>query len=147
MKYFIRLLRQRRRQDGAELKYAYNTEGYHSGGRLHHHLIVNATGDDYEQLRQLWNRWGDNVEIDWFGWDGPERWGKYFTKEPRIQGRRHVGDRSWCASRGMVKPHAKTEFVPAGEPLVPPEGAKIVDRAQCDNCYGRFCYMMAYLPE
>ena len=147
MKYFIRLLRKHRRQNGEELKYVYTTEGYHSGGRLHHHLIIDATGEDYDIIRQLWNRWGDNIEFERFGWDGPERWGKYLTKEPRVQGRRHVGDRTWCASRNLVRAKPRTEFVPAGEPLVPPVGARVVDRTQCDNCYGRFCYVMAYLPE
>lgn len=147
IKYFIRLLRKRRKLDGEALKYAYTTEGYHSNGRLHHHLIINATGEDFDIIRTLWKRWGDNVEFERFGWDGGERWGKYLTKEPREQGRRHIGDRSWCVSRNMLRTKPRTEFVPAGEPLVPPAGAVIVDRTQCDNCYGRFCYMMAYLPD
>lgn len=147
IKAFIRVLRQSRREDGRELKYVYTTEGYHSGGRLHHHLIVNATGRDFEEIRRLWKVNGDDVDFEPFGWDGPERWGKYLTKEPRVQGRRHVGDRSWSASRNLQRWKPRTEFVPAGEPLVPPPGATVVDMAQCDNCYGRFCYMMAYLPE
>lgn len=147
IKAFIRLLRQHRRKDGQELLYVYTTEGYHSGGRLHHHLIINTTGQDFELIRSLWKCNGDDIDFEAFGWDGPERWGKYLTKEPRVQGRRHVGDRSWSASRNLKRWKPRTEFVPAGQPLVPPAGATIVDRAQCDNCYGRFCYMMAYLPE
>ena len=147
IRYFIRLLRSRRQLDGVGLKYAYTTEGYHTHGRLHHHLIINSTGQDFDVIRDLWRRWGDNVDFERFGWDGPERWGKYLTKEPREQGRRRIGERSWCVSRNMVRVKPHVEFVPAGEPLLPPAGAKIVDRAQCDNCYGRFCYMMAYLPE
>ena len=147
IKYFIRLLRAKRKARGQPLKYVYTTEGYHSGGRLHHHMILNMVGGDYKEIRELWKRYGDNVDFQPFGWDGAERWGKYLTKEPREQGRRHVGDRTWSVSRNFVRPKSHTEFVPAGEALMPPVGAKVVDRAQCDNCYGRFCYIMAYLPE
>lgn len=147
IKYFIRLLRKARRARRQPLKYVHVTEGYHSGGRLHHHLIVNATGEDYEVIREIWRRNGDNVEFEPFGIDGPERWGKYLTKEPRIQGRRHVGDRSWCASRNLSKPVSDSDFVTAGTALSPPAGAFVLDRAECANCYGHFSYVMARLPE
>ena len=147
MKYFIRLLRMARKARGDPLKYVYTTEGYHSAGRLHHHLIVNATGDDYEMIRDLWHRNGDNVDFEPFGRDGPERWGKYLTKEPREQGRRHVGDRTWSASRNMLKPEIDSRFVAQGTALTPPPGAFVLDKTECENCYGRFCHIMARLPE
>lgn len=144
---FIRKLREKRRSAGKELKYIRATEGYHSGGRLHHHLIINATGEDYELIRSLWQRWGDNVEIDLFGSDGFERWAKYLTKEPREKGRRYVGDRSWRASLHMKKPLTYCEFVPASQSLAPPPGAMILDRAECQNSYGRFVTITAQLPK
>lgn len=147
VKYFIRLLRKSRMARGKSLKYVYTTEGYHSAGRLHHHLIVNAVGGDFKEIRELWQRNGDNIDFEAFGRDGPERWGKYLTKEPREQGRRHVGDRTWSASRNMIKPVAASEFVTAGTALSPPPGAFILDRTECENCYGRFSYIMARLPE
>jgi hypothetical protein len=143
----IRALRLHRRQLGQELIYVRVTEGYHSGGRLHHHLIVNATGDDYALIRSLWQKNGDNVDFESFGRDGAERWGKYLTKEPREKGRRYVGDRTWRASIHMKKPVVTIELVRSGEPLQPPAGAFVTDSTQCDNCYGRFCHMMAILPE
>ena len=147
IKYFIRLLRKSRAQRGKPFQYVYTTEGYHAGGRLHHHLIVNAVGGDYDEIRQLWNRNGDNVDYEPFGQDGPERWGKYLTKEPRVQGRRHVGDRTWSASRNMIKPLRTSKLVTSGTLLSAPPGAFILDRAECENCYGRFSYIMARLPE
>ena len=147
MKYFIRLLRKARKARGDPLKYVYTTEGYHSAGRLHHHLIINATGDDYEMIRELWHRNGDNVDFEPFGRDGPERWGKYLTKEPREKGRRHVGDRTWSASRNMLKPEIDSRFVTQGTALTPPPGAFVLDKTECENCYGRFCHIMARLPE
>lgn len=144
---FIRALRQHRTAAGKTLVYVRVTEGYHSGGRLHHHLIVNATGDDYATIRQLWKKNGDNVDFECFGPDGAERWGKYLTKEPREKGRRYVGDRTWRASIHMKKPIETSELVSQDEPLQAPAGAYVLDSTQCENCYGRFVHMMAMLPE
>ena len=144
---FIRALRKTRTASGQPLVYVRVTEGYHSGGRLHHHLIVDATGDDYATIRRLWQKNGDNVDFEPFGTDGAERWGKYLTKEPREKGRRYVGDRTWRASIHMKKPEVTTEFVDADDALQPPNGAFVVDKTQCENCYGRFCHVMAMLPE
>lgn len=143
---FINALRKHRRETGQELIYVRVTEGYHSGGRLHHHLIINATGNDYDVIRQLW-KYADTVDFEPFGEDGPERWGKYLTKEPREKGRRYVGDRTWRCSIHMKKPVVTTEYVDSRDNLEPPLGAFVVDRSSCENCYGRFCHIMAVLPE
>ena len=144
---FIRALRAHRRAQGQTLIYVRVTEGYHSGGRLHHHLIINATGQDYDIIRQLWSKNADTVDFEPFGSDGAERWGKYLTKEPREKGRRYVGDRTWRASIHMKKPEITSEFVDRDDELQPPAGAFVIDKTQCENCYGRFCQMMAMLPE
>lgn len=144
---FIRALRAHRKELGQELVYVRVTEGYHSGGRLHHHLIVNATGDDYEIIRKLWEKNADTVDFEFFGADGAERWGKYLTKEPREKGRRYVGDRTWRCSIHMKKPDITWEYVDSRDTLEPPAGAFVVDRAICENCYGRFAHIMAMLPE
>lgn len=144
---FIRALRQQRAAEGKPLVYVRVTEGYHTGGRLHHHLIINSTGDDYNTIRKLWSKNGDNVDFEPFGADGAERWGKYLTKEPREKGRRYVGDRTWRASIHMKKPDITTEFVDREDKLQPPAGAFVVDKTECENCYGRFSHVMAMLPD
>ena len=144
---FIRALRNHRRQLGQDLIYVRVTEGYHSGGRLHHHLIINATGEDYPIIRKLWSKYADTVDFEPFGVDGAERWGKYLTKEPREKGRRYVGSRTWRSSIGMKKPEVTTEFVDSRDTLQPPAGAFVLDRTSCENCYGRFAHIMAMLPE
>lgn len=143
---FIRALRAHRRETGKDLVYVRTTEGYHTGGRFHHHLIINSSGNDYDIIRKLW-RYGDNVDFEAFGGDGAERWAKYLTKEPRIQGRKYVGDRTWRTSVHMKKPSYSYCYVDVDDDLSPPAGAWITDKTQCDNCYGRFCHMMAILPE
>lgn len=147
---FIRYLRQQRRLRDPDpgTVYVRVTEGYHTGGRLHHHLILNSTGEDFAMIRKIWKKYGgDDVDFEQFGWDGAERWAKYLTKEPREKGRRHVGDRSWRASRGMKKPVSSFEFVSENDDLTPPKGAFILDRTECQNCFGRFCHVMAQIPE
>ena len=144
---FLRAFRGERGRAGYPLKRVRVTEGYHSGGRLHHHLIINATEQDYELIRRLWRKNGDNVDFEPFGIDGPERWAKYLTKEPREKGRRHIGDRTWTTSRNMQKPVVTSRFVPAETALSPPAGSFILDKAQAENCYGRFQYLMVRLPE
>ena len=146
--YLIRNLREYRKARGQPLVYVRITEGYHSDGRLHHHLIINATGQDYKVLAELWARDGDNVDFEPFGIDGAERWAKYLTKEPREKGRRYVGDRTWRTSRNVKKPTVyPTEFVDNDSDLTPPPGAFVLEKELKENSFGRFCHMMARLPE
>ena len=144
---FIRAFRAFRSSKGLSFIYIRVTEGYHSGGRLHHHLIFNGTGEYFDIIRSLWIKNGDNVEFEKFGVDGAERWAKYLTKEPREKGRRHVGDRSWRASIHMKKPVVSYEFVPSETDLSPPAGASVIEKTECQNSFGRFCHVVARLPE
>lgn len=143
----IRDLRAYRKEMNVPLIYVRVTEGYHSGGRLHHHLIINATGQDIDIIRKLWEKNGDNIDAEDFGSDGAERWAKYLTKEPREKGRRYVGDRTWRSSQHMKKPVITSMLVEEGDDLQPPAGAFVTDKAEVQNCYGRFCHIMAMLPE
>ena len=62
--FFDRMRRQYRRA-GRELRYVYVTQELQRDGsrRLHHHLIISATGSgDYDTIRALWPN-GSNVEI------------------------------------------------------------------------------------
>lgn len=146
---FIRAYRSVRRSHDPpqELPYVRVTEGYHSDGRLHHHLIINSTGADFDEIRRLWAKNGDDVDFEEFGADGAERWAKYLTKEPREKGRRHVGDRTFRCSRGLKRPYTYYEYVNENDTLMPPPGAYITDKTECVNSYGRFCHMIALLPE
>mgnify|MGYP001061852876 CR=1 FL=1 len=54
LRRFIPSLRAARRKRGQTLKYVYVTENKHGEGRLHHHMVVNGTGCDLDELRSLW---------------------------------------------------------------------------------------------
>ena len=63
---FLRELRKARARRGQKLLYIKNAEHLRDDGtegRWHHHLVVNATGRDYEEIRELWSAWGDNVDF------------------------------------------------------------------------------------
>ena len=58
LRAFLSKLRRARKARGQPLRYIYVTEGCCPGGRIHHHLVLNSTGDDLEELRRRWG-WGD----------------------------------------------------------------------------------------
>ena len=145
LNYFIRLLREHRKQKGQELVYVRVTEGFHSDGRLHHHLILNATGDDFETIRSLWAKNGSDVDFELYCRKEPIAHAKYITKEPREKGRRHVGDRIWRVSRNCRRPIITKEDVDAGSVLEAPAGAHTKVEDSSINSFGRFQYVYAII--
>ena len=144
---FIRSLRAHRAATGDKLAYIRITEHWHGDGRIHHHMVLNATGDDYAIIRKLWQRNGDQVDFELVRGKGLDYWAHYLTKEPREKGRPRVGERTWRASLHMIKPTIQYDFVPEGAPLFPPPRAMIVDNETIDNTYGSYHYVTAWLPE
>ena len=47
----------------------------------------------------------------------------------------------------LKKPETHYQYVSEGDRLLPPNGAFITDKTECENAYGRFCHIMAMLPE
>lgn len=143
---FLRLLRGARRERGERLLYIKNAEHLtddDSEGRWHHHVAINATGADYEEIRGLWSRWGDDVDIQPL-LDGDhdfEARARYMCKE-----RPPLGKQAWTPSRGLRKPERTTELVDDSLTLSPPPGAVILDRDQKDNAWGSFVYIKYLLP-
>ena len=60
MQAFWKRLRAARKAQGQELRYIYVTEHKHGDGRWHHHVLLNATGDDYDLIRKLWGQGGSS---------------------------------------------------------------------------------------
>lgn len=145
IKAFLTLLRGQRKSKGEEMRYLYNIESLHSNGRWHHHMVINGTGADYEEIRSLW-RYGEDVEIERLDVYGYEGLAKYLTKEA-TSGQRSVGARSWTASVNLKKPTIyPTQWVPGSMRLEPPANAHILHREGFENEWGRFCYVEYLLP-
>ena len=146
MKKFLTALRKSRKSKGEELLYIYNMENRHGNKRIHHHLVINGTGEDYELIRALWP-YGTDLSferIDAYGYTGLAQ---YLTKEAREDGL-PVGARSWVPSLNLKKPEiAPTEWVPDSMRLDPPPNAYILERESQTNEFGRFEYIEYLLPE
>ena len=146
LKLFIRRLRAERRAGGKELRYCYVTELGHSSGRLHHHMILNSTGDDFDTIRRLWAKDGDNIDFAPIWVKGYDGWARYLSKEPREIGRHYVGERMWRSSIGLIKPQVYCGWVDASDRLTAPPGASEVDCQSRTNGYGEFTFIECMLP-
>lgn len=144
-RFFGKLSRAR----GQPLRYIYVTEGCFPGGRLHHHIVINSTGDDLELIRKLW-LYGDNVEVQRLTFDQDytyEDLASYLTKEPREWGHPKIGEHTWTPSRGLVSPEPETERVADDLMLGVPPGALVLDREGPRlNGWGEFSWVKCLLP-
>lgn len=133
-------LRAVRKAQGQELRYIYVTEHKHGDGRWHHHVLINATGDDYELIRKLWGR--GNVEFRPIRIDRDKNYetlARYMCKEQRDK----VGQRLWSGSRNLRKPERECFRVPNDTPLSVPKDAPITfaDTGDVTTAYGHYRYI------
>ena len=136
---FMRRLRTARKAAGQELRYVYVTEHKHGDGRWHHHILINATGDDYAQIRKLWGQGGiEFVKIRIDRDKNYETLARYLCKEQRDK----VGLRLWSGSRNLRKPERECFRVPNDTPLTPPHNAMVLtDTGDVTTAYGHFRYI------
>ena len=146
---FLRTLRHARAARGERLIYVKCTEHIRSDGsegRWHHHVVVNGTGNDYEEIRSLWAPWGDNVDFEGLLSDG-EDYGtraRYMCKE-----RPPLGKQTWTPSRGLRRPIRSSEMVDEALTITPdslPRGAVILEHSEDHNEWGSFVYYKYLLP-
>lgn len=148
---FIRRWRTARRRRGDDLQYIYMTEGFHErrgydwiegdgaleDRRLHHHMVVNATGvNDLEEIRSLWTGGGyvraEPLDVHYY-----RELAKYLTKEAREFGRPKPGARTWRASRNLRRPEVEYIEIPSDSvTLSPPHGAVDYETFCERNPYG-----------
>jgi hypothetical protein len=146
LKKFVAQLRAYRRPRGEPLKYVYATEGQHGEARLHHHIVINGTGADFDVIRSLWI-YGDDIDFELVGVPGYTVLAQYLTKEPREYGKPETGERTWTPSLGLKKPKTDTDYVKDNITLTAPPGAIILDRAEKQNGFGEYLYIKYLLPE
>lgn len=145
---FLRELRAVRAIRGHELLYIKNAEHMldtGEEGRWHHHLMINATGADYEEIRSLWAKYGDNVDFQPLlgeGWDYEAR-ARYMCKE-----RPPAGKQTWTPSRNLKRPERTSELVDDALTLTPPPGAVVIDcPPPVQNGWGSYVYLKYLLPR
>lgn len=126
------------RRRGQDLKYIYNIEGHHSKGvdevwggdgsledrRIHHHVIINGDEPGFlDEIRSLWHGGGyiraEPLDVHYYA-----ALAQYMTKEAREFGRPKPGERTWRASRNLVKYEVEYIEIPSSSvTLAPPPGA------------------------
>lgn len=139
IKAFIRKLRAYRKSLAEELRYIYNIEGAHGEGRLHHHVILNSTGEDYKAILALWDQGEPEFEKIVIDRDHTyEMLARYMVKEARIK----VGHRLWTSSRNLRKPETDCFRVPNDTPLEPPKNVTVLeDSGNVTTAYGHYRYL------
>lgn len=147
LRKFFTQLRAYRKPREIPVKYIYVTEQLSAeGGRLHHHVILNGTGQDIEIIRSLWPCGLVDLErLD--VWEGYEALAKYLTKEPQTVGRPELGVRAWTPSVGLAKPTVQSEAVPDNVTVSAPPGSIILDRREEHNEFGEYLYIKYILPD
>lgn len=146
LKKFIRQLRtERKEKTGEALLYVYVTEGNHGSKRYHHHMVLNATGKDFQQIADLW-QYG-HVDYEKIGDVGYTKLAHYLTKEPRDGIWAEVGERTWTPSLGLLHPIPDTGWVPDNYTLAAPPGAIILLSESKQNEFGEYTYIKYLLPE
>ena len=146
LKKFLTHLREHRRKRGQALRYIYVTEGLHTDGRLHHHLVLNGTGQDLELIRSLWV-YGEDVHLETLDtYGGDEALARYLAKEPRQYGRAALGHRMWSSSRGLQKPAVEAGWVEENTTLEAPPDAQILEQRSERNEFGEFVYIKYLMP-
>lgn len=149
MRAFVPKLRAARAVRGEELAYVYVTEGTYPGGRLHHHMVLNSTGKDIVELRQLWP-YGNNVEVRRLKFDEEYTYGDlagYLTKEPKEWGSPKLGERTWNPSVGLKRPDPERFEVPDNLTLTAPPEAVAVEVCRSEsNGFGSYSWIKYLLP-
>lgn len=143
LRKFLKDLRRHRTARGQTLKYIYTTEEKHGEARLHHHLVLNAAGQDIEVIRSLWP-YGDIIDVEQLDGEDFAALAMYITKES-VEGR-PVGAQMWTSSRNMKKPIVESCFVPDDTTLALPPGCHMIEQDGHMTEYGSYCYIKYRLP-
>ena len=134
LKYFRQQLAAHRLMTGQGLVMIWNTEHKHGDGRWHHHTVLNATGDDYDQIRKFWI-YGSDIEIKPLRVDKEKNYetlARYMCKE---EGER-LGQRKWSYTRNARKPEVETFRVEEDTTVQVPKGATEISVFSDSNQYG-----------
>lgn len=138
LKYFRAKLAAARKKRGQEMRMIWCTEHRHGDGRWHHHIALNATGDDFDEILRLWGQ--GEVEITKLRADKEKNYeslARYMAKEERDK----LGQRCWSCTRSCRKPEVEVMRVEADTPLNPPKGALILEQAAERTQYGSYQYL------
>lgn len=144
LKYFRAKLAAARRSRGENLVMFWNEEHLHrdtnrlEDGRWHHHIVVNSTGDDYEELTKVWGQ--GEVLIQKLRVDKEKNYetlARYMCKEARDK----PGQRSWSYTRTAKKPDIESFRVPDDTTIAAPKGSIVIEEDSSKTEFGSYRYI------
>ncbi|MCR4935253.1 MAG: hypothetical protein K5990_02055 [Oscillospiraceae bacterium] len=144
LKRFRSLLSAARRKRGQSLVMAWNTEHRHhapdelSDGRWHHHCVITATGEDYDELLRLWGQgqiYVRPLQVD--REKNYESLARYMCKEARDK----PGLRSWSYTRNCRKPEVESVRVSDDTSIQPPRGSMVLEDTSTRTEYGYYRFL------
>lgn len=128
-----------RKKRGQKLRMIWTTENASGGGRWHHHVVANTTGNDFAEIARLWDC-GADLEIRRLQADREKNYeslARYMCKEARER----PGLRSWSYTRSCRHPEVEVFPVPDDTKLAAPEDATVLEDVQKRTEYGAFHYI------
>ncbi|MGM9601409.1 MAG: hypothetical protein ACI3W5_07480 [Faecousia sp.] len=158
VKQFLKKLRELRKPFGHETKYIYVVEHKHcredpcftpveqaQQGRYHVHMILNATGQDFDNIKKCWSFGLTEMHLFELNRDRTyESLAKYFCKELPD----YVGARKFIPSRGLIRPEPDCQIVDSSETLEPPKGATVYDDpGKVRTVYGCYQFIKYLWPK
>ncbi len=137
--------RLKRRRNGENPRYVYVSEHKHGDGRWHHHMVINSSGEDYEQMLEAWGK--GHIEFKRLRVDRDKNYetlARYLCKEMREK----VGNRLWNSSKNLIKPETDRVSVANDETLEPPRGAIVLeDSGNVSTIYGHYRFIKYMLTN
>lgn len=157
-KSFFKKLREKRKPFGLDTKYIYVVEHNHSReepwmtpvelaqqGRYHIHMILNSTGNDYQDILDSWGC--GLIEMHPFELNRErtyESLARYMCKELPD----YNGARKFIPSRGLKRPEVDCQIVSSSTDLTPPKGATVYDNTGVVRTeYGKFQVVKYLWPK
>lgn len=139
LKRFRRQLSDLRQDRGTELVMIWTTENKSNEGRWHHHCVINATGEDYQEILRLWV-WGSDIEIKPLKLNREKNYeslARYMCKEARER----PGLRSWSSTRNCRRPETETFTVPDDTDVEIPKDSMTIADAYVRTDYGEYHFI------
>lgn len=142
LKAFRGSISKSRKQRGEVFRAIYSTEHLHSSsrpgesGRWHHHLILNQTGNDYDEIRSAW-KFGTDIDIHPFELNDKRNYetlARYMAKERAETERSHV----WGCTRNCVMPETETFLVDVDEAITIPDDAAFIQTETKTTEFGKY---------
>lgn len=144
LRKFLAQMRNHYKARGLQFKYIYVTEGQHGDKRFHHHIVINAIGNDAELVRSLWV-YGQQVDLEPIADREYEELAAYITKEPTEAGKPN-GAQLWTGSRNLDKPKIETFWIDENETLCPPAGCFVLERREGQNEFSAYSFIKYRIP-